>query len=131
MVYNFICYSFALTINIMIVNIQSEKALIYVHYLKVVNYSLPEKLTGNEIKVLATMMYIRNIYSHVKDVNKLIFSTVTKKRIQKSLNLSSAVFNNTLSSLRKKRYFITKDRLLVKEPVVNNEILVTYKLKIK
>jgi hypothetical protein len=115
----------------MIVNIQSEKALIYVHYLKVVNYSLPEKLTGNEIKVLATMMYIRNIYSHVKDVNKLIFSTVTKKRIQKSLNLSSAVFNNTLSSLRKKRYFITKDRLLVKEPVVNNEILVTYKLKIK
>jgi hypothetical protein len=115
----------------MTINIQTEKAKIYIHYLNVVNYSLPKSLTGNEIKVLATMMYIRNIYSHVKDTNKLIFTTSTKKRIQQSLKLSVPVFNNTLSSLRKKKIFITKDRLLLKEPVINNEISVNYKIKIK
>lgn len=115
----------------MVINIQTEKAKVYIHYLNIVNYSLPDKLTGNEIKVLATMMYIRNIYGHVKDTNKLIFSTSTKKRIQQSLKLSVPVFNNTLCSLRKKKIFITKDRLLLKEPVINNEISVNYKIKIK
>lgn len=115
----------------MIINIESDKIKSYIDYLNIVNYSLPEPLTGNEIKVLSSMMFIRNIYPQVKDINKLIFSTSTKKRIRQTLKLSVPVFNNTLSSLRKKKYFITKDKLLIKEPIMNNEINVTYKIKIK
>ena len=115
----------------MIINIESDKAKSYVHYLNIVNYSLPQPLTGNEIKILSTMMFIRNIYSKsVKDTSKLIFSTSTKKRIQQTLKLSVPVFNNTLSSLRKKKYFITKDKLLIKEPIKNNLIEINYKIAI-
>lgn len=116
----------------MVIPIQTDKVKIYAHYLNIINYSLPQSLTGNEIKILSAMMYIRNIYSaSIKDTNKLIFSTNVKKRIQQTLKLSVPVFNNTLSSLRKKKIFITKDRLLIKEPIVNNEININYKLKIK
>lgn len=66
------------------------------------------KLRHKEIEALAIMLYYRYKLSLDIDnpefVNRILFSTETRVKIREQLNnMSSKVFNNLLTSLRKKK----------------------------
>ncbi len=67
------------------------------------------KLRNREGEVFAELLYhcyLRRGMANKKDMFKLVFDYDTRERIQQELNISSAVFRNTLSALRKKRLII-------------------------
>ena len=71
------------------------------------------KMRQKEIEALSLMLYYRyELSREIKDddmINMILFSTQTRSKIREDLgNMGQKVFNNLLTSLRKKK-IITKD----------------------
>tara|TARA_R110000751_G_scaffold8281_2_gene33069 strand:+ start:864 stop:1226 length:363 start_codon:yes stop_codon:yes gene_type:complete len=67
------------------------------------------KVRNREGEVFAELLYqcyLRRGMAEMKDMFKLVFDYDTREKIQTELDISSAVFRNTLSSLRKKKLII-------------------------
>lgn len=67
------------------------------------------KVRNREGEVFAELLYqcyLRRNVENKKDMFKLVFDYDTREQIQEQLSISSAVFRNTLSALRKKRLII-------------------------
>lgn len=104
--------------------LHTEKAI--KKYLQLANAILEQnKLKPVEVEVLSKICYINTLYQHLTKENRdiILFHPVTKKKIRESLNnLSSASFNNILSSLRKKK-LITSTGLLLNIPIKEGKLV--------
>lgn len=92
--------------NINVKRISTSKKEIFRYWLEFLKPY--HKLRQKEIEVLSLMLYYRYELSrevaNPKLVNKLLFSTDTRNQIREDLdNMGQKVFNNLLSSLRKKK----------------------------
>ena len=94
------------------------------------------KLTNQEISLLGSLLYHRHLIS--KDVksemyiNKLLFSTDTKRQIRESLGLKPQIFLNLLSNLRSKKVIeldSIKTGLIPK--ISNNTLKVVFEIKLE
>lgn len=74
----------------------------FVKYLLVLNEMF--KLSRGVLEVFAQLLYYNDKYKQAdkEDRDAMVFSTATKKRISKKLNISSASFDNHMLTLRKK-----------------------------
>lgn len=91
--------------NINVKRISTSKKEIFRYWLEFLKPY--HKLRQKEIEVLSLMLYYRyELSREVKNpdlVNKLLFSTDTRNQIREDLSdMGQKVFNNLLSSLRKK-----------------------------
>jgi hypothetical protein len=115
------------------VNIPTTRELVYRQYLSILNSVLGSKrhLDPKEIDILSKLLYIDHKYKHIPKEKRdvLIFHTETRKRIRQALGISTQVFNNKLSSLRKKK-FIAKNNLLIQVPESNNIITLEFNLTV-
>ena len=94
----------------------------YQTYLALVSSFSPVcNLTAKEREVMALFMYYNNEYKSmpIEDRNAYLFSTFVRNKIKEDLQLKSNVFNNIVSSLRKKK------------AIVNNSLEKFYLLNIK
>ena len=67
------------------------------------------KVRNREGEVFAELLYqcyLRRSMASKKDMFKLVFDYDTRELIQEELDMSSAVFRNTLSALRKKALIV-------------------------
>lgn len=67
------------------------------------------KVRNREGEVFAALLYqcyLRRGMKNQKDMFKLVFDYDTRELIQEELDISSAVFRNTLSALRKKKLIV-------------------------
>lgn len=121
----------------MIINIPSNKDIIFKQYLNLINPILGvNKLTSTEIEVFSRFLLIKTMYFHLEPevLKTLLFNAETKKRIRESIKqdsniiVSEASFNNILSTLRKKNFI--KGNEVIHNPPVNKEgnITVTFNL---
>lgn len=120
-------------------DIPTSRDKIFEQYLKLINPLLHKsRLTDNELKVLSKILYIYHIYLYLgKDnANNIVFHTETKKRIREALGketnriVSSANFDNSISSLKKKG-FITGSEVLHNVPIKDGNINIEFNLIIK
>ena len=86
--------------------------------------SLPplDTLRSRELSLLAMIMYYNNLYKSV-DENvrwRIINDTMTRKEIQKALDMNEYLFSNNLSII-KKTGVISRDGALVKFLQINPE----------
>ena len=91
--------------NVNIKKIRTSKESIFKYWLKFLKPY--HKLRDGEIEALSIMLYYRYELSrevnNIELVDRLLFSTETRSKIRKELNgMSQKVFNNLLTSLRKK-----------------------------
>jgi hypothetical protein len=104
---------------------------IYEAYLTFINNIFGDnKLTDLEIRILGTLMMIKNKYKHLEaeKLNKLLFHKETKKKIREYLSISEAVLNNTTKTLRAKN-FLKFDKIIIPNPeIVNNRLEITFTL---
>lgn len=119
----------------MTVQINTNEELIFKQYLVIMNslISSKKKLTELEIEVLSKFLYIDYLYKDLpKDKRDLIlFNKITKDKIRTEIhNISTHSLNNALSKLRSKG-MISINSLLVRTPIKNNQIELTFKLEIK
>jgi len=121
----------------MVINIPSNKDIIFKQYLNLINPILgTNKLTSTEIEVFSRFLLIKTMYFHLEPevLSTLLFHKDTKKRIRESIKqdttivVSEASFNNILSTLRKKK-FITGNKI-VHNPILTKEgnIQITFNL---
>lgn len=102
-------------------------------YLHIVNPILGDKkLSPQEIEVLSCYIYLDNYYKHlpVETKNTIVFSKNTKLKIKKELKSSSDSINNVISSLYKKGYISKDKKLLVKIPLKDNKIEISFSITI-
>lgn len=115
------------------INIDTNLAKIFKQYLAILNTVLrTKKMTNLELEVLSKLLLVNYKYSHIEKSqrDKILFHKNTKQRIRESIgNLSKHSYNNIITSLRKKGV-ISKKELLISAPLNNNEIVLTFKLKI-
>jgi hypothetical protein len=117
------------------INIPTTRELVYKQYLTILNpvFGKARHLDPQEIEILSKFLYINYKYKHLDDSkrNTLLFHTETRKRIRLALGISVQVFNNKLTSLRKKK-FITKDKLVfkVEEDSKTNSLPIHFNLNI-
>jgi len=115
------------------INISTNKDKIFKQYLAILNTVLrTKKMTNLELEVLSKLLYINYLYKHIekKQRDKILFHKNTKERIRQSLgNLSKHSYNNIITSLRKKG-IISKKELLISAPLINDEIVLTFNLKL-
>lgn len=80
------------------------------------NWTLQEKsLTETELVIYAALMMYDNKYNDVKDEEirrELLFSSITKKKILKDLNITSSKLETYLNKIRKKG-LITENGLMI------------------
>jgi hypothetical protein len=102
----------------MVIPIETSKEDLFKYYLLIVNTILGDKkLSNTEIEVLARLLLVDHIYRHLpnEDRNLLIFHSKTRNQILLDIanynpNFSKAVFNNTITSLKKKNILIGNKR---------------------
>jgi hypothetical protein len=100
--------------NINVKRIRTSKKQIFRYWLEFLKPY--HKLRQKEIEALSLMLYYRYELSREVSskelVNRLLFSTDTRANIREDLgNMSQKVFNNLLTSLRKKGV-LTKENLI-------------------
>lgn len=90
-----------------------------------------DKLNPTEISLFSTLLYVDHKYKHLdKDTRDiLLFSTESRKRMRTHMGISEGHFNNTMNSLRKKK-FITKERLLRRIPLNGDNLSIQFNLVI-
>jgi len=100
--------------NINIKRIHTDKKSIFNYWLEFLKPY--HKLRQKEIEALALMLYYR--YELSREVNsidlveRLLFSTETRSKIREDLNnMSQKVFNNLLTSLRKKKVLTKTNKI--------------------
>lgn len=103
--------------NINIQTIKTNEKKFFILWLKILQSFL--KLGKQEQQVLASILYYR--YLLLKDikntriVENIVMSTEYRKLIKKELKIDTPSFNNTLSSLRRKKILINNK--------INNKII--------
>jgi DNA-binding CsgD family transcriptional regulator len=115
--------------------IQTNKKKFYRQVLEVLR-SLPplDTLRSRELSLLSMIMYYNDLYKSV-DENirwRIINDTMTRKEIQKELNMNEYLFSNNLSII-KKAGVISKDGALVKFLQIspeNNKFGITFTFNI-
>lgn len=88
------------------------------------------KIRPTEAEVLAALMALD--YSNPNLAKEILLSTSMRKIVRESLNMSENSFNNSLCNLKKKKMVIDGhlNPLLKKLYPVNNEFVLTYKIKV-
>mgnify|MGYP003671827650 CR=1 FL=1 len=99
--------------NINIKRIHTDKRSIFRYWLEFLKPY--HKLRPKEIEALSLMLFYRYEFSLQVDnqelINTLLFSEKTRVKIKKELNdMDNKVFNNLLTSLRKKGVLIKDDK---------------------
>jgi hypothetical protein len=95
-------------INANVQTLKVNEKMFFVVWLRLLQAFL--KLGKQEQRVLAKLLYYRYKFSqettNKTTVDFLTLCTETRKKIKKELNLDTTAFNNTLSTLRKKKIII-------------------------
>lgn len=107
--------------NINIKRIHTDKKSIFNYWLEFLKPY--HKLRRKEIEAVGLLLYYRyelsREVSNIELVDRLLFSTETRTKIRADLNnMSQKVFNNLLTSLRKKGV-LSKDNKIVPQLIPN------------
>jgi len=82
------------------------------------------KLTNQEINVLGALLYQyivnKNNFKREEDLWKYVFDYDTKQKIKDQLDMGNAVFQNTLTSLRKKKVLVDNKVVALFIPNIEN-----------
>lgn len=111
--------------------IKTTKEKLFKYYLMLINPTIGDsKLSNTEIEVLSRLLLIDYLYKDLpqSDKNLLLFHSKTRNQILLDIasnnpNFSKAVFNNTITSLKKKGFLSGDKRELqlnIINPIINN-----------